>query len=408
MWWYLYQVGRLLGAPFYLLAHLNAKRRPLLRARFSPPKISAVRVIWIHTLSVGEVNASLSLLKALKEEFPAYFLVFTVATSSGYDLACQKARGLADLIWPGPLDLPLLASKYISHFHPEAFILVETDLWPGILWELKKSRVPILWANAALSSRACNRLQKIKPLSELLLGPFDFIAAATKGDAERLQKLLPSKEISYFGNLKFEIPPPSEKEVKRLSQEISPFLKRPLLVCGSTHPGEEEMILKAFKDKKVGLLLCPRDPSRALELLELAKKMGLKASLRSKPHTCEVMVVDTLGELRSLYGLGDVAFVGGTLVPVGGHNLLEPLQHGLPVLFGSYLESVSDLAEIILKAGVGFQVKDPFSLFKAFSQALKIKKEKSFSGALKVCQLFENVSTKYVEILKKMLNNQFF
>ena len=403
-WWNLYRLVRVLGAPLYFASQLSPKRRSLLRRKLNPPKVPASKTIWVHTLSVGEVGAALPLLKALKKTFPEHFLIFTVATSSGYALASKRASGLADLIWPGPLDLPGLPAKYASRFHPEAFILVESDLWPGLLWELKGKGVPLLWANAALSSKAFKRLGRLRPLAELLLSPFDFIGAATRGDAERLSGLL-AREVPFFSNLKFEIEPPSPEEVKKLSQELGPLLKRPLLVCGSTHPGEEEIILEAFRGGSAGLIICPRDPSRAPEILKLAQKRGFKASLRSKPSACEVLVVDTLGELKSLYGLGDAAFVGGTLVPVGGHNLLEPLYHGVPVLFGPYLESVADVAEIVLKEGLGFEVEDASALSRKWQKALQHKGEVK-QKAPRVWHLFGSVSTKYAKTLKKMLKNQ--
>ena len=402
--WYLYRLARLLGAPLYLSAHLKSKRRSLLPLRFSPPQISSSRVLWVHTLSVGEVNAALPLLKALRDEFPTYFLVFTVATASGYLLARKKVKDLVDLLWPGPLDLPLLASRYIDHLRPKAFILVETDLWPGILWEIKRRGIPLLWANAAISSRAYSRLKRSKILRKLLLGPFDFIGAATGGDARRLKKLLPEQEIFYFGNLKFENKPPEPEKVEDLSRKLRPFLKKPLLVCGSTHPGEEEIIFEALKRLDIGAIICPRDPQRAPEIKKLAERMGFKASLRSRPERCKILIVDTLGELKFLYGLGEVAFVGGSLVPVGGHNLLEPLQHGTPLLIGPHLESVEDLAEVLLKEGLAFLVKDAPSLMEGWTKALKIREETKIK-APKVCQFYQNSSAKYAKILKKMLNN---
>ncbi len=399
--WLLYRLIRILGAPFYLTSQLKAKRRGLLKKKLFPPQISAPKVIWVHTLSVGEVGAALPLLKALKREFPRHFLIFTVATSSGYTYALNKAKGLADLIWPGPLDLPFLPARYASRFHPEAFILVESDLWPGFLWELKRHNVLLLWANAALSRKAFRRLKRYG-LAGLLLEPFDFIAAASRDDAERLKLLLPGKEIAFFGNLKFESEGPRPEETERLSRQLLPFLKKPLLVCGSTHPGEEEIILEALKRVEGGVVLCPRDPSRAKDLLELSRKMGFETSLRTEPSPCEVLVVDTLGELKALYGLGDVAFVGGTLVPVGGHNLLEPLYHGLPVLFGPYLESVADVAEILLKEGLAFRVEDASSLTAAWRKAIAVRAQIR-NKAPKLWQQFEQISLKYVKILKKML-----
>ncbi len=402
-----YRFLNLLGSPVLLGAQAKASRRGLLKARLVPPAIPREKkVLWVHTLSLGEVEASLPLLEALKEAFPSHFLVFTVATRAGFERARKKARA-ADLIWPGPLDLPGLGRRYLEAFHPEAFVLVESDLWPGLLWAIKGAGIPLIWANAALSTRSARRLSLARPLVRLLFGPFDFIAAASKGDAERLKALLPEKEVAFFGNLKAELSLPSRREIERLKRELGPFLKRPVLVCGSTHPGEEELILEAFGKLRQGsLILCPRKPERAGEVKELAEKQGFKVALRSNPSPAEVLVVDTLGELKALYALGDLALVGGSLVPVGGHNLLEPLAFGLPILVGPHLESVADLAAYLKEEKALLVAEDALALVRHWKQVLKDLG--SFKGrasrAFQLVSSGERVSQRYAEILKRILN----
>ena len=402
-----YRLLTFLGSPVLLGAQAKASRRALLKPRLFPPAIPREkRVLWVHTLSLGEVEASLPLLEALRGAFPGHFLVFTVATRAGLERARKKARA-AHLIWPGPLDLPGLARRYLQAFHPEAFVLVESDLWPGLLWAVKRAGVPLIWANAALSTRSAKRLSLARPLARLLLEPFDFIAAASRGDAERLKALLPEKEITFFGNLKAEFTLPPREEIKRLKRELRPFLKQPVLVCGSTHPGEEEVILEAFgKVRRGSLILCPRKPERAGEVKELAQKYGFKAALRSAPSPAEVLVVDTLGELKALYALGDLALVGGSLVPVGGHNLLEPLAFGLPVLVGPHLESVADLAAHLKGEGVLLVAEDLPALVRLWRQVLDdLEAFRSRAArAFRELSAGAEVSRRYVEILKKILN----
>ncbi len=401
----LYWLSQVLTTPLLLGSQLKRRRRRLLRARLTPPSIAHPKVIWVHTLSVGEVEAALPLLKALKEGLPDYFLLFTVTTAAGFNHA-QKRASLVDLLWPGPLDWWPVVRRYLRAFHPRAFILVESDLWPGLLWSLKRKGVPLIWANAAFSSRSARRLKKLKFLAPFLLGPFDYVAAASQGDARRLAIFLPPEKISYFGNLKGEVPRPSGQKVASLKKELEPFLKRPVLIAGSTHAGEEEVILAAFKELKRGsLILCPRHPERAKAVKTLAEREGMRACLRTRPQPAEVMVVDTLGELRALYALADLAFVGGTLVPVGGHNLLEPLAWGRPILVGPYLESVADVARLLKQEGVLFEVASREELVRSWRYVLEhlcpLQKKATI-----LYQKNRNISAKYVKLLKKVLTSQ--
>ncbi|WP_457756041.1 3-deoxy-D-manno-octulosonic acid transferase [Thermodesulfatator indicus] len=393
--------------PFYLGSHFKREKRALLNKRLNPPLIPDTKqVIWIHTLSVGEVQAAIPLLKALRENLPGYFLVFTVATASGYQQALKRAENLADLIWPGPIDLYTVIRKYLKSFHPALFILVESDIWPGLLGEIKRRDIPLVLVNAALSERSFKRLNKIPILKDLLFGSFSFIGAATKGDAERLKKLLPEREIFFFGNLKYEIPPPSKEKIARLKTELGPFLKRPVIVCGSTHPGEEELLFEGFRRFGRGsLVLCPRHPKRAEELLKLAREKGFKASKRSNPSASEVIIVDTLGELAALYSLGDVAFVGGSLVPVGGHNLFEPLVFGLPVCFGPYVESISDLAEYLIEKQIGFKIDNSKNIADLWNKIVCQQKDLK-DKALAIKKEFLGVSQQYVAYLEKFLGHK--
>ncbi len=347
----LYRLMEFLGSPV-LFWSLLKKRRPLWSRKLKPPALKENRpLLWVHALSVGEVQAARALLEALRKELPSYALFLTVATVSGFQLAQKSLKGLYDHLWTSPMDLFPVVRRFQKVLSPRAFILVETDLWPETLWSLKTAGVPLFLINAALSVRAQRRLARFLPLAHFLYDPFDFIGAATIGDQKRLSSLL-SREIFYFGNLKFDLPPPSLEEVEGIIKELAPFLDPPVIVCGSTHPGEEELWLRAWCLLKRGsLILCPRQPKRASEILALAESLGLEACLRSQPRKTKILVVDTLGELRKLYALAEIAFVGGSLVPVGGHNLIEPAQWGKPILFGPYVESVADLAEELEEAG---------------------------------------------------------
>ncbi len=379
----LYNFAQVLTWPLWLLPLLSKKRRPLALKRLRPPSLALISrpIIWVHALSVGEIQAARGLLKALKEAMPSATLVLSVTTGSGFSFACRHLKSEVEAIFPAPLDLRPIVQNFVKTIHPEAYILVETDVWPNLLWSLRQKGTSVFMVNAAISQKAYKRLKKCPGLARFLYGPFDLLTTATEDDAKRLKALLPEKEILCLGNLKFDLELPEVSKVKQLFKELGPCLVQPVIVCGSTHPGEEELLLKAFKLFDQGsLILCPRHPDRARELEALARKQGFPTALRSRPYPCRVLIIDTLGELRALYALGEIAFVGGSLVPVGGHNLLEPACLGVPVTFGPYHESVRNLAEEFQREQAGLQVPpDPQAIAAAWEEIMK--KRKSMSEA---------------------------
>ena len=403
-WIFFYGLFQLLGWPLFVLPLFSSKRRPLARKRLSPPSTKLTPpVIWIHALSVGEIQAALPLIKGLKKEIPRASILFTVTTTTGFEFA-QRFSDF-DLLWPGPVDLLWVSRKFVQKIDPSVFILVETDLWPGITWALKRHNTLLFFANAALSEKALRRMKRLKPLSTKLYSAFHFIASATRADQKRLQSLLPGQNIRFLGNLKFDQPAPSPQAAEELKKALLPHLKRPIIVCGSTHRGEEKLWLKTFKlfHPPGSLIICPRDPSRAGEIVSLAQSFGFSASLRSQPKPCEILVVDTMGELRLLYALADVAFVGGTLVPIGGHNLLEPLLWCKPVLYGPYVESISELAEEIEDAKAGlFLSPKPSKMLIALKHVLSHKEEFGKAG-IKVVREHQGATKRYTLEIKKAL-----
>ncbi len=359
--------------PLWMAPLLAPKRRPLLKRRLFPPKFDTTSpIIWVHALSVGEAQACRGLLKALRKNYPEATLLLSLTTTSGFQFAQKHLSPLADHIFPSPLDLWPIAKAFGQRLRPDLFLLIETDVWPNLLWELRRLRTQIVLLNGALSEKAFGRLKRLRGLAHLLFDPFHKIFTATQDDAERFVRLLPQKEIRFIGNLKFDVGLPDLEQVKSLFAELGPCLKRPVVVCGSTHPGEERLLLEGFRNFGQGsLILCPRHPERAQEILILAQKQGFKTTLRSQAQPCQVLVVDTLGELRTLYALADVAFVGGTLVPIGGHSLIEPASLGVPVTFGPYVESIRELAVELERNEAGLCLApDPSDLAQGWQRAL--------------------------------------
>ena len=406
-WWPIFFSA--LFCPFHLLSHLRKKRRKLFWKRWRPcfEDLSPEKErLWIHTLSVGELQAAGTLLRGLRRHFPDYELVLTVTTSSGFKLALERFSDLAR-IYPSPLHCPRILRRYFSAIRPRLFILVETDVWPDVVGLAKALRVPLILANGALSEKSYRAFQKFKFLARLLYRPFEVLAMASEEDRLRMEALSPGPLVLFLGNLKYDFPPPHPGEIEALRRDLSAYISSPVIVCGSTHAGEEELILQAFRKLARGtLILCPRNPERAPEIKALSESLGFKTALRSRPFPAEVLVVDTLGELRAIYALAEVAFVGGTLVPIGGHNLLEPAALGVPVLFGPYVESVASVAHELEAEGGGKKVKpEPEALARAMEKFGNESLERG-ERALRVFVRHKGALERYLRLIAHFLNQR--
>jgi len=341
-------------------------------------------VIWLHALSFGEVNAAMPLLNRICRRWPDAGLVCSASTSSGYASLQRLLSGTDALITAMPLDLPPLTSRVIKRIKPDCFVLVETDIWPGLIWSLKKMGIPALLVNGSISADAADRLAALRragfDVAGLLYGGFHTVAMQSADDKGRLEMAAGGsfQNLLSAGNLKFDIIPgfPDARRRESLMRDISISRDKFVVVAGSTHEGEEEILLECLKkivkggegseagNSRLRMIIAPRDPARAGAVTGLAESRGISACLRTGNCTDEstVIVLDTLGELADIYSLGDAAFVGGSLVPVGGHNLLEPAVHGIPVFFGPHVESCRDMADLLQEGGGGRMVNSASEL----------------------------------------------
>ena len=250
----------------------------------------------------------------------------------------------------------------IHRVMPDCFVLVETDLWPNLLWTLKQFNIPALLVNGSISSRSYRHMSLLPPVADFLYGPFSMIVMQSEDDRGRLLGLgVKAERVRVAGNLKYDIPPDRPEGVTVTRHDMGFQDGTFIFGCGSTHRGEEKILIKAFLAvregrRETGLVVAPRDPARGGEIEELARSAGLVPCLRTMGRPggrVDVFILDTLGELASFYPLFDAAFVGGTLVPEGGHNILEPAACGLPVCYGPYTESVREAADALCEAGGG-------------------------------------------------------
>ncbi len=323
-------------------------------------------VIWIHALSVGEVTSAMPLVKALRADLEDTVIVLTVATASGKKIAETLLQPYVQRILSSPFDLRFAVRRYISALQPDIFIQVETDFWPNWLSLLQKQGVPTMLVNGRISEKSFVAYQRFAFFFQPMFRSFDLLSMQTEEDCRKMTMLgVPADKVIALGNLKYDMERPAETAKKFVLSELA-GQGRFIWVCGSTHPGEEEVLFSTFVQllarqgvagditKQLFLVLAPRDINRGQELVDLAGSFGLEAGRRScGEQKGRVLILDTLGELALCYSQAELAFVGGSLVSQGGHNPIEPAIHGVPVLFGPHMEDFSEIAHELLDCGGG-------------------------------------------------------
>lgn len=335
-----------LAAPFLFLADRRThKRRPPLKLRLGrglPPVPQ--KGVLIHAVSVGEVTVARALLAELRQRRPQLPLVLSATTATGLEVA-SRAQG-ADAVLPFPLDLPGPTRRFLRALAPRLVVLVETELWPEMLAACGEAEIPVAVVNARISDRSFPRYRALVPILGPLFAPVTLALAQTQEDAKRLVALgVPEEKVQVTGNIKFDVKPHAPLPPE-LAARLSALARgRPVVVAGSTMPGEERMVLDAWLElpNRPFLIVAPRHPERASEALELCRQLGV-AAVRRTPlppveATVDALVLDTVGELAALYQLAAVAFVGGSLVPTGGHNPIEPARFAVPVVSGPHVRN---------------------------------------------------------------------
>ncbi len=340
---------------------------------FKAPAISG-KTIWIHTVSVGESIAAAPLVRKLLATLPEHRIVVTTMTPTGSE---QVQKLYADEIQNGrvfhvyaPYDLPDAIDRFLNRIQPELAIFMETELWPNIVAACHSRGIPTLLTNARLSERSAKGYARLGSLTGTMLQQLSFIAAQADDDARRFIELgFPEERLQVTGTLKYDITVSEESQTQSLSLRQAWLIGRSeqarILIAASTHKGEDEQILEAFKQlrKTVAellLILVPRHPERFQPVYELVKSQGWKSVKRSSGEKItsdtDILLGDTMGELMVLYGTADVAFVGGSLVEHGGHNPLEPAALGIPVITGPHVFNFTDVNKKLEEAGALFTV----------------------------------------------------
>jgi len=351
--------------PVYFIRFRLLKKESLyLKERMgflTPDRAPQDKSLWIHAVSVGEVLSLRNLISTAKQRHPDWAIYFSTLTSTGLRIATEKLKE-ADRIFFVPLDFKCIAQKFFCALEPTVFIMAESEFWPNLIRTAKKMTKNVLLVNGRISARSYRRFRKVKKLMRKILAGIDLFLVQTEEDKRKLEDIgVNAGFIEVAGNLKsdIELPVLSQDDVVKLKQSINLSNRKKVIIAGSVRKGEEEQLLNSYAKARIRasdlvLIIAPRHPERAGEVEKICQKYSLSASRRTelvKGEIWDVLILDTLGELPQFYALSDIAFVGGSLVPWGGHNLLEPAFYCKPIFFGPHMHNFSFLAERFVASG---------------------------------------------------------
>ena len=342
----------------------------------SSPRPSA-SVIWVHAVSVGETRAAEPLIDALLQTYPHHIIVLTHMTptgrATGQALFGHQARVTQCYL---PYDIGAMVGRFLAHFAPVVCILMETEVWPNVMRQCARRRVPVLLANARMSARSLAKGQRLAALMTDAARALTCVAAQTEADAQRL-RLLGAVNVQVTGNIKFDVTPPDSAQRAGAAWRAQSG-PRPVLLCASTRDGEEALILDALAALDVGnllLVIVPRHPQRFDAVARLIAGRGLSLARRSTlgpqplSHDVRVLLGDSMGEMFAYHAACDVAFIGGSLLPLGGQNLIEACAMGKPVLIGPHTFNFAAISEDAVEAHAAWRVADATMLL---AQAMRL------------------------------------
>ena len=346
-------------------------------------QVAGRKVLWVHAVSVGETRAAVPLLKRLKSLYPEHLLVLSNVTETGHQIARDLRE--VDLCLFFPFDLSWVVQRVLRQVRPDAVIIVETEIWPNFIHGASRAGIPVILVNGRISDRSFPRYRLARKLIAPILDQIDAFCMQTELDGERIVAMgARSERVSVTGNLKFDmqVHPVDSAERERLRGAFRLPEGAVIWVAGSTHAGEEEIVTGVYRDlvasgESLFLILVPRHPERCRPVREMLAGQGLGIGLRSALEERlapfapgEILLVDTLGEMLTFYALADLVFVGGSLVPVGGHNVLEASIMEKPVVFGSYMHNFKEISSLLLSERAGLMVTDRLELLGAVRQLL--------------------------------------
>ncbi len=384
----------------------------------TPIRNHSGNIIWLHAVSVGEVEATRPLVNALKATYPSFRLLITTMTPTGSSRVKKLYGDSVDHCYL-PYDLPFAIKRFLKHIQPAFGIIMETEIWPNLLQQCHKQNIPLVLANARMSDRSTKGYARFPKFIKSILQCFTFIAAQGQQDRANFQKLgADSSHVHAVGNLKYEITLPASLLEQASAMRTLWDTNRPVWIAASTHEGEDELVLNASRQVRsqfsnLLLLIVPRHPERFDRVAALAHRSGFKTLRRSEKKPCssdiQVMVVDTMGELPLFYAASDIAFVGGSLVPRGGHNLLEPAALGRAIITGPHFFNFNEITQQFLQAEAALQVDNTEQLANTVITLFKHPEQRAKMGenGLRLITNSQGASQRLINLLKRhVLNNE--
>ena len=333
--------------------------------------------IWVHAVSVGEVIASTPLVKGLRREYPDAKIILSTVTDTGQQIAKERIKE-ADYIIYFPFDFSWSVKRALNTINPIVCIIMETELWPNFLREANKKAIPVAVINGRISERSFKRYRMISLFMKSVLESVRLFSMQTEEDAKRIIAIGADKRnVNVSGNIKYdsEFKEIEEEKVKEIKNTLGVNNNDRIFIAGSTHPGEEETIIRLYSHilknhADFRLVIAPRHIDRVGDVEEIVKRKGLasvrKSEIRNPKSEIQnpIIIIDTIGELGFMYSIADIVFIGGSLIPHGGQNILEPAFYKKPVIFGKYMMNFQEIAKEMILSGGGIQVNDEKELIK--------------------------------------------
>jgi len=424
-------IGMILLLPYFLVRGLGSgkyfhnlsERLGKLPCTVLSAASGAKDSIWVHAVSVGEVLAGLPLARAMKERFPERKLFVSTTTRTGQELARDRMK-FADGIFYFPMDWAFSVRRVMRVLQPGVIVILETEIWPNFLREARRAGVPVIFVNGRISVKSFRRYRALTGIfGEFLrwaLNDATLFLMQSERDAQRLLELGAVEErIEVTGNLKYDFAPPRTSAIGNwLEKQMAEQERWPVVVAGSVVEDEEEPVLAAFDIverawRRALLVLAPRKPERFDAAARIAEERGWKVARRSQlsldeplDEDADLLLLDTVGELAELYRLADAVFVGGSLVPRGGHNILEPAAFAQPPVFGPHMENFQEMATDFLAAGAGVQVANERELGEAWVELVRGEEKRRRMGesAKALVEANRGATAKSLERIAEMLD----
>lgn len=387
--------------------------------RFGCPSFSLSKSIWVHAVSVGEAISAVPFIRQIQKQYPTLPIVVTTMTPTGSErVKAAFSKELNQTIFHSyiPYDIPFAIQAFLKRLNPVALILMETEIWPNLITICHAHRIPMMIANARLSPQSLKHYKMARVIVKPLMEKITTIGAQSAMDSERFIEIgAPTARVQTIGNIKFDISWPLEviQKGKALREQLG--VNRKVWIAASTHEGEEAIVLQAYHQLKsqfsdLLLLLVPRHPERFQKVAQLCEAANLKIVKRTENISCsnetEVFLGDTMGEMGVFYAASDVVFVGGSFVPIGGHNLLEPAALSLPILTGPHLHNFVYISDALLAAEGATLVQDQHELVECIAGLLRDPQQAQIQGqkALAVVEANKGALKRLMSFVDKLIS----